>query len=348
MNRYLLICRLCMLWLLFVVVTGLSSCRDIDTFADNPEGNFEALWSLIDERYCFFEYKNIDWDDIYWKYKPRINNTMTDEELFNVLADMLAELKDGHVNLTSPFNMARYWDWYESHPTNFDMEVIEKYYLNRPDYQIAGGIKYRILPNTNMGYMYYESFSSGVGESNLDYILAAFSSCDAIIIDVRSNSGGMLTNVDRIASRFTNEDLVVGYIRHKTGPRHNQFSDYYPLTLKTAPSNRIHYQKPVAVLTNRRCYSATNQFVSVMTMLPNVVQVGDTTGGGSGFPLSSELPNGWSVRFSSSPIYNANKKQIEFGIGPYPENKAYVGDYPLTQDGIIERAIEILNKKVAQ
>ena len=54
-------------------------------------------------------------------------------------------------------------------------------------------------------------------------------------------------------------------------------------------------------------------------MLPNVVQVGDTTGGGSGFPLSSELPNGWSVRFSSSPIY-----------------------------GIIEKAREILNKKVAQ
>ena len=130
MNRYLLIYRLCMLWLLFVVVTGLSSCRDIDTFADNPEGNFEALWSLIDERYCFFEYKNIDWDDIYWKYKPRINNTMTDEELFNVLADMLAELKDGHVNLTSPFNMARYWDWYESHPTNFrwyQVSYITKY-----------------------------------------------------------------------------------------------------------------------------------------------------------------------------------------------------------------------------
>ena len=27
------------------------------------------------------------------------------------------------------------------------------------------------------------------------------------------------------------------------------------------------------------------------------------TGGGSGLPFSSELPNGWSVRFSASPMY---------------------------------------------
>lgn len=334
------------LWL--SLVSALFSCRDTEPFANDPQGNFEALWTLMNEHYCFFEYKDIDWNDVYARYKPRIRETMTNEELFSVLAEMLAELKDGHVNLVSPFDMARYWAWYETHPTNFDMELIDRYYLNRPDYQIAGGIKYRVLQDANIGYMYYGSFSSAVGESNLDYILAAFSSCDAIIIDVRNNGGGSLTYVDRIAGRFTNEDRVVGYIRHKTGPGHDQFSDYYPVTLNTAPTNRIHYQKPVAVLTNRHCFSAANQFVSVMSLLPNVVQVGDTTGGGGGLPFSSELPNGWSVRFSASPMYNANKEQIEFGIAPYPENRADIGDISLGRDGIIEKAIEVLKKKIAR
>lgn len=332
------------LWLMLLCLP--LSCRDNEPYANDPRGNFEALWTLMNEHYCFFTYKEIDWDDVYHRYESRIGAVMSNEELFSVLARMLAELKDGHVNLVSPFDMARYWEWYETRPANFDQELIDKYYLNRPDYQIAGGIKYRVLPDVNIGYMYYGSFSSGVGESNLDYILSAFASCDAIIIDIRNNGGGALTYVDRIASRFTDQDRVVGYIRHKTGPGHDQFSDYYPLTLHTAPSNRIHYLKPVAVLTNRHCYSAANQFVSVMTQLPQVVQVGDTTGGGGGLPFSSELPNGWSVRFSASPMYNAAKEQIEFGIAPAPENRADIGDISFGHDGIIEKAVEVLRKKI--
>ncbi len=312
-----------------------SSCISESDFADDPVGNFEALWSIMDERYCFFDYKNIDWNDVHRRFRPRITQNMTDEELFGVLADMLAELQDGHVNLSSSFDMARYWKWFEDYPVNFNEEIVNKYYLQQPDYQIAGGMKYRILADTNIGYIYYASFSSGVGESNLDQILATFSSCDGIIIDVRDNSGGVLTTVNRIVSRFITEDRVCGYIRHKTGPAHNAFSDFFNIDLKTAPADRIHYLKPVAVLTNRRCYSATNNFVSVMKELPQVKIIGDYTGGGSGLPISSELPNGWSVRFSASPIYNINKEHTEFGIAP--DIFVDMSDTP-DKDAIIEKA----------
>lgn len=328
--------------LTIIALPGLTiSCRDSQEFTDNPRGNFEALWTIIDQRYCFFDDKKIDWNEIYALYLPKIKDNMTDEELFDVLADMLAELQDGHVNLTSSFNMARYWAWFEDWPSNYNEETVEKYYLRRPDYKIAGGMKYRILDQSNIGYIYYGNFSSGIGESNLDYILAEFSVCKGIIIDVRNNGGGMLTNVNRIAARFTDRDLITGYIRHKTGPGHDQFSDFYPMKLETAPPNRIHFRKPVVVLTNRRCYSATNDFVSVMKMLPEVKIVGDRTGGGGGLPVSSELPNGWSVRFSASPVYNAEKEHIEFGIDP--DIPASIGDDSQRVDGIIERGIEVVD-----
>ena len=190
--------------------------------------------------------------------------------------------------------------------------------------------------------MDYGSFSSSSGEGNLDQILAYLSTSTGLIIDVRSNGGGSLSNVETLVSRFINQETLVGYISHKTGPGHQDFSELYPI--KYSPSNRIRYQKPVVVLANRGTYSAANNFVSVMKELPQVVVMGDITGGGSGLPFSSELPNGWSIRFSASPIYDASRQHTEFGVAP---TEGYKMDMDLEQaeqghDTILDRAIAYL------
>lgn len=332
MNRYT---HALYIFLLFL----LSGCIGEEDMENSPQGNFEALWQIIDEKYCFFEYKDIDWDDVYRQYKPLITADMSNAGLFEVLGNMLAELKDGHVNLYSTSNMARYWDWYLDYPRNFDEALVEQY-LGR-DYRIAGGMKYRILEN-NIGYIYYSSFTSAVGEGNLDEILSYLAVCNGLIIDVRNNSGGTLTYSDRIASRFTNEKVLTGYIQHKTGKGHNDFSAPEPIYVE--PSNSIRWQKPVAVLTNRHCYSATNDFVNSMRCFPNVTLVGDKTGGGSGLPFSSELPNGWGVRFSASPHLDASKQHIEFGIDPDVKVDMTDEDEGQGLDTIIETARKLLTK----
>jgi hypothetical protein len=288
-----------------------SSCIREDEYANNPQGNFDALWTIIDEKYCFLEYKQINWDSIYTVYQKRLTTSMSSEELFEVLGDMLIELKDGHVNLYSASNVARYWSWYEDYPRNFNESIVEDYLGT--DYRIAGGAKYKILDD-NVGYIYYESFSDAIGNGNLDEILQHMAICNGIIIDVRNNGGGNLSNSTTFAARFTNEKILTGYIRHKTGKGHNDFSD--PVAIYLEPSNNIRWQKKVVVLTNRHAYSATNNFVNSMRYLPLVTILGDKTGGGSGMPFSSELPNGWSVRFSASPYFDAEMNQIEFGIDP--------------------------------
>ena len=137
-----------------------------------------------------------------------------------------------------PSNMARYWDWYLDYPRNFNESIIEKY-LGR-DYRIAGGAKYTILED-NIGYIYYGDFSSGIGNGNLDEILLYLSACNGLIIDVRNNGGGNLTNATRMAQRFTNEKVLTGYIQHKTGKGHSDFSDPTPIYVE--PSNSIRWQK---------------------------------------------------------------------------------------------------------
>ena len=163
------------------------SCIREEEFDNTPQGNFEALWKIIDEQYCFLDYKQIDWDAIRDKYQPLITPDMSNDGLFEVLGNMLAELKDGHVNLYSASNTARYWDWYLDYPRNYDESLVERY-LGR-DYRISAGLKYTILDD-NIGYI---SFSDGIGEGNLDETLSYLAACNGLIIDVRNNGGGNLT-----------------------------------------------------------------------------------------------------------------------------------------------------------
>lgn len=328
---------------LFLIACLLLGCEKADKYTMDPKTNFDALWEVMDEHYCFFDYKEIDWDEVYVRYVPRIDSVRDQYELFALLGEMLTEVRDGHTNLISSFDVARYWDWYEKYARNYDKTVHDKYLGIGTEYKKAGGLIYKRFAEDKVGYIYYESFSSGISESNLDYVLNYFKDCKGLIIDVRENGGGSLAYSDRIASRFFENKMVTGYIQHKTGPGHSDFSDPYPLELE--PSDRIRWLRPVVVITNRHCYSATNDFVNKMNLQPHVTLLGDRTGGGSGFPFSSEIPNGWSVRFSASPLLGVNKEHLEDGIDPDIFVSMTTTDITKGVDPLIDRSIALLLEK---
>ena len=324
---------LCLLSSFSVLFVG---CSYQDEWESDQVGNFEALWTIMDEHYSFFDYQQVDWNEVHSRYRALVSNKMTDRELFDVCGDMLKELRDGHTNLIATHDVSRYWIW-EQWPVNYDERIIDQHYLNF-DYKMSSGIKYQILPE-NFGYMYYGSFSNEIGQGNLDLILSYLSTADGLIIDVRDNGGGLLTNVETLVSRFIDQKLLAGYICHKTGKGHNEFSEPFPYYFEPA-KNHIHYLKPVVVLANRGSFSATNNFVSIMKSLPNVTVVGDTTGGGCGLPFTSELPNGWRVRFSSCPIMDPQGRLTEFGVEP--DVRIDMDEQDRAHDAILDEAIAIL------
>lgn len=319
--------------LLSLLLFLFTACVEEEEFADNPKGNFEALWKIIDEHYCFFPEKQVDWDAIHAKYQKQIDAEMTEGQLFQVMANMIGELRDGHVNLYASFDVARYWSWHEDYPSNFSDSLLNRYLGT--DYKIASGLKYRKLDD-NIGYIYYGSFQSGIGNGNLDDVMLYLAPCRALILDIRDNGGGNLQTAEKLAARFTNEKVLVGYMQHKTGRGHNDFSSMEEQWLK--PSDGMRWQKPVVILTNRQVFSAANEFVKYMKCFPNVTVVGDQTGGGSGLPFTSELPNGWTVRFSACPMYDRNRQLTENGISPDHHVDMTTEDFQHGIDTIIEYA----------
>lgn len=322
---------------LLLALLALVSCVDTDTYDDNPQGNLSALWTIMDEHYCFFEEKGVDWAAVREKYAPRMTSSMSESQQFEVMTDMLSELRDGHVNLYTSFNTGRYWSWRENYPTNFSDTLLRKYL--KTDYLMAGGVDYTILDD-NVGYLRYESFQAGTGDSNLDHIFLYLSSCNGLIVDVRSNGGGALTNAEKLAARFTNEETLVGYLRHKTGRGHADFSAMKEQWIK--PAKGLRWQKRVVVLTNRGVFSAANEFVKYMRCFPGVTVVGDRTGGGAGLPFSAELPNGWGVRFSACPMYDRQGRSTEDGIAPDVLVGITDEDFLRGRDTIIEYARRLL------
>ena len=338
--------RISQFWGLYMLSMALIFCLGCEALFI-PAGNgtretelFEEAWTFTDREYSFFEFKNIDWDATRSQFASRVSDGMGEEALFDVLADMLFVLRDGHVNLSSPFDFSRNWTWYLNSPPNFNADILERNYFNG-EQQFVGG--FTIYDFGDVGYVRYSSFINAVSPTSLNYIFGdVFRNKRGVILDVRNNGGGSVLNRDFLVSRFTDTEVVAGRQRYKNGPEHDDFSDFEDITI--APSAGDAYLSPVVLLTNRSSYSATNLFTLCMKELPQVTVMGDTTGGGGGAPAFTELANGWVIRVSATQSFDNAGFNVEDGIPPDVFVQMDSTDITNGVDTILEEALEFLRR----
>ncbi|MFS4492429.1 S41 family peptidase [Maribacter sp. 2308TA10-17] len=76
-----------------------SEYADAQAKANNPEYNFEVLWETFKDHYAYFELRNVNPEEMYAEYRPKVTAETTDAELFLVLNEMLESFDDGHIGL---------------------------------------------------------------------------------------------------------------------------------------------------------------------------------------------------------------------------------------------------------
>ena len=326
--------KLLSFYCLALVVT-ITSCEKIliPTLEDTPNDIFQTLWSNCDSHYAGFYVKDIKWDSVYVVYKSRITDNLDEDQLFDLMTEMLATLKDQHVWLQSD---KEFYQYEKPIPINYYNSDIINTYITAVKKQ--GMYTYGMLEN-NIGYFHVSTFyANKEGYYFIDHILEEFKNCTGIIIDVRSNAGGSDIKAGLIASRFYDETRNYGYFRTRNGIRHSDFSKRFYTSLN--PSSNARPDIPVVLLTDQSVGSAGEDFTLMLRILSHVTVVGDYTGANpGGSPRPIELQNGW-IQFIPTGLQFTmdNESYIDTGIKP----DIFAIDQQLGKDLMIEKAIEIL------
>ena len=336
-----------------LIIMLFASCEKIfmnDPPATDPMSIYEEYWKIVSEKFSMFSdpVKNINKQELYKSTKSKITPEMTDAALFKVLAEITLALKDNHSTLQDP-KTNRFASYNSGRPYNHNEEVIEAHYLKQNAKSIGknenrgtSALQYVIL-SKNVGYIRLKTFEDvELTSGMLDEVLRYFKDTKGLILDVRGNTGGSPFVATTVARHFTNKKVFVGTDYFKTGPGENDFS---ASKIYVTPQG-VYYAKPLIVLTDSGCYSATSLMIAYLRAIRNAGRsdiwlMGEKTEGGMGNATEGYLANGWIWQVSSTEFREFDGKRYDNGVDP----DIVVRDDSSTQDKdeVIEKAIKKIN-----
>ena len=315
--------------------------------ANTPQDNFEEMWKGYDELYGMFNIKNINWDSLRTALQPQVNATMSNQQLYDLLCELIKPLNDIHVFLQpTSDNLPRYEssEFYRTHTvqSDFSIDLIKQNYL--PSLiTIDDNFHYGILPG-NIGYIHFGAFDMPVNfyEMQMDKVMNSLRDTKAIIVDICNNGGGSDKVSRYLAGRFVQERKLFMTTQKKNGPAHDDFT--IPEYWYADKQSSFQYTKPVELLTTRWTASAGETFTWAMNTQAHITQIGDTTSGGFSDVIARELPNGWLYFVSVGDFRNAEGKSEEgTGIVPAIISTNTKEDIDTGKDKVLELAIAKLN-----
>jgi hypothetical protein len=344
--------------------------------SSSPMAIFDRIWTDFDEKYALFDVRGVNWNEQRRIYSPQIFLGMYDYELFRVCAKMLNSLNDPHVYLAAPFGHSYFYN-YPDYP---DLDYNDLYYRDREPFPpfylglirdyldnygvvagngrfLYGRIRLSRLPENmrrSIGYIYitdFLDFNLGTDiipdwAKEIDGIVKSLADTDLLILDIRNNSGGLGSNVNYIAGRFTS--VQRNYMRSSTknGPGRGDFTDSVTWTIKPEGTR---YTKSIVLLTNRETVSAGEWFATALRTQNHVTHIGETTRGAFSARVVRPLINGWEYTIAVQKVTNMEGVCLE-GVGIVPDievenswdkinGRNAQGQYIPQEDTQLERAL---------
>lgn len=207
-------------------------------------------------------------------------------------------------------------------------------------------IQHKILPH-NIGLLKIRSFQQG--EFVIDSLansLDSLENTEAMIIDVRNNTGGNSSNGE-ILLRVICSDTIPSF-KWSTPQYNAAFASWRrpnpPYVEETNPIPALGlYNKPIVVLINNGTFSAAEDFVNLFKGAKRGILIGEATGGSTGNPIIVDLGFGAGAR-----ICTRNEWLVDGGVfigkGISPDIEVIqTPDVLYGKDNVLEKAIEYLH-----
>jgi carboxyl-terminal processing protease len=189
-------------------------------------------------------------------------------------------------------------------------------------------VRYSGVIDEGVGYIKLVSFNSYASEE-MDKALAALDKPEVkgIILDLRSNPGGLLVQAGEVANKFIGKDKLIVFTRDRNGREERL----------VASSNASYPNKPLVVLVNRASASASEIVAGAIQDHDRGVLVGETTfGKGSVQTIFDDLSNGNGLKITTALYYTPSERSIhkERTLEQIYEEEAQAAEDPAAVDSL--------------
>jgi C-terminal processing protease CtpA/Prc len=334
------------------------------TAANTPLNNFDIFWTTFDEHYPFFGLHGVNWRDVRNRYRPKITDQTTPEELFGILKAMVEPLGDAHIALQSASRKQRFVGKRANTTRVGDLtsrrvrEIVENNYRHGELKTWCNGrVGYGLLPGS-IGYLRITAFAGYTSASGFEEeakaleeaLDKAFKSGDklhGLIIDVRINQGGSDVLGVAVAARLAARDYLAFAKKARNDPSDpSRFAALQETPVRAR--SRPHFHGEAVLLTGSNTVSAGETFtMALMGRTPPVIRMGENTQGVFSDVLGRSLPNGFRFGLPNEIFLTADGKAFDVaGIPPHVQVPVFPqDDLEKGRDGALEKAQQILREK---
>lgn len=338
---------------------------------DTPEGNFEAFAAFFAANYAFFDLYGVDWDRSVAAARQQVRPDMDDAALFGLMAEMMAPLRDGHLELEGSAGRQdlefepnvgrthlalaakaersgrRERDVVDAFRRAFWVGNVRERILRGEGQTVGNGrIQYGMVEG-DIGYIAlvtvagYESDrpdpDADLRATNqiMEDAITAFQSAGAraVIVDLSVNYGGFDFVSRAIAERFAAEPTYA----------YTKFAGDAEEPIRTrvmlSPNTGARFEGPVYVMTSNITISGGEILTMALRSLPNVTHVGEATRGALSDVLDRTLPNGWDLSLSNEVYldhagvaWEGRGIRPEIALDVFPDHDPIAGHWAAVQE----------------
>ena len=377
-----------------------SSPEATDYPGDNYPDIFQSFWNGMNTNYVFWGIDTTNWDNMYTVYKPLFDQLSIfdsqDESLAEQYFDQMTQgLIDSHYTLEymltgGGFSPSQYRKL-QTDPNYFtdsafpaavlDSMIPAKYidpsslHIGTDTVNLDGNNEsFTAVSGTingNILYLYFSAFAISQAGNNtypvFDYFFRVLHSgvpaLKGIIIDLRGNGGGEISDLDLLVGQMVTSQYTFGYTRYKNGVNRLDYTPWAPAVVKPWVGGAVNVTVPVVALADHLSVSMAELTTMAIKSLPNGNGkfIGTRTWGANG-PLTSSVyfdggqftigsptfgSSGYMFVYTSSSMFKYLNGDIYEGVGVPPDiyaretNAAYLaGD-----DLVVDQAVQYINNK---